>query len=200
MALSLTNADIVARMSVLADYVGKAESGSTTTLVNSKIFDDFADDDFNNQYICILSGDDKGSDRIITDFVTSTGTFTFDALDSAVSNITQFAIVEDGYIGKMEEAILYIQEKIKNDGKDIDLFLTESQLKEIHLYKTLDIICQDKFQDATDEDLYYARHQHYNNLFESTYGGLKADYDANEDGVISSDEELQGGSFGILVR
>ena len=101
-------------------------------------------------YICFLSGANKGVDRIITSFVSATGTFTFSDLDNTVDNTTEFAIVENGFLSYMEEAIEFIREKVKNDGKDLDLFLTESQLKEIHLYKTLDLICQDKFEDADE--------------------------------------------------
>lgn len=198
--LNLTNANIVARFTQVSDYRAKAQSGSVTTLVNTKAFEDYSDDHFNNMYICFLSGVNKGVDRIITSFVSATGTFTFSDLDNTVDNTTEFAIVENGFLSYMEEAIEFIREKVKNDGKDLDLFLTESQLKEIHLYKTLDLICQDKFEDANDEDMYWRRHQHYNALFENTYLKLKADYDTNEDGEISEDEKLQGGSYGILRR
>lgn len=188
--LNLTNANIVARFTQIADFRNKAQSGSTTTLVNNKGFVDYPDDYFKDYYICFLTGSNKGVDRIVTDFVNSTGTFTFDTLDTAIDNTTEFALVEKGFLAYNEEAIDFIREEVKNDGKDLDLFLTDSQLKELHLYKTLDLICQDKFNDATDEDLYYNRHQHYNKLFEDTYNKLKADYDENEDGLIEEDEKL----------
>lgn len=199
--LTLSNADIISRFSQVADFKAKAKSGTTTTLVNDNSdFTDAVPGYFNSMYICFLSGSNKGVDRLITNFDDITGTFTFDALDNSVDNTTLFAIVENGFINYSEDAFNFIQEKVKNDGKDIDLFLTTEQLKELHIYKTFDLICQDKFHDTTDEDLFYGRHVHYNNLFESTYQKLKADYDSNEDGIIEEDEKLQGGSYGVLRR
>jgi hypothetical protein len=58
----------------------------------------------------------------------------------------------------------------------------------------------DLFNDATAEDSYWNKHLLYSDLFETTLINLKADYDANEDGIISEDEELQGGNFGVLGR
>ena len=197
--MTLTVSDIVGRLSSLADFKEKADSGSTTTLVCSAKGDDL-DDTYNNQYICFLTGANKGIDRIITDFATSTGTFTFDALDNAVDNTSEFAVVSKGYISYMEEGLSVLHERIKNLGLDIDLFLTEAQLKELHLYKTLDLICMDLFNDATAEDSYWNKHLVYSELFETTLTNLKADYDTNEDGVISEDEELQGGNYGVLLR
>lgn len=198
--LILTNADIIARMSQLADIHSKAETGTTTTLTNNIYDNDFQNGELNNQYICFLSGANKGIDRLIIDFTASSGTFTFEELDTSVDNTTIYAITKTGFLQYMEEAILFITEVVKNDGKDINLFLTESQLKELHLYKTLDLICQDRFNNATDDDMYFARHQHYQSLFDKTYMKFKADYDEDENGTIEEEEKLTGGSYGVLKR
>lgn len=187
--MTLTNADIISRMSQLADIRGKADGGTTTTLINNKYSLDNIDDEFNNYYICFLNGDNKGVDRIVTDFDAQNGIFTFDELESSVNNSTLYALCEVGYLQYSDEAYIYIVERFKNDGKNISLFLNEAQLKELHLLKTLDLICQDKFNDATNEDMYYQRHLHYKETFENTYLSLVADYDLNENGAIDTDEE-----------
>ena len=197
--ITLTNADIVARLSVLSDFYGRATSGSTTEV--TKIIPDAEDDDYNNYYMCFINGANKGEDRIVTDFVATTGVFTLDvALGTAVSNTSEFALLETGYLAKMEEAFSVIEERIKNIGAKIELFLTTSQLKELQLYKTLDLICTDLYRDATDEDMYWSNHRLYSDRFEDTFNSLRADYDSNEDGIIQEDEELQGGSHGFLTR
>lgn len=202
MPLTLTNADIISRFSKASNHRGKATSGTINTLVYDRVTfnGNYSDNYFNGMYICFLSGANKGIDRIITNYTSSTGTFTFEAVSATIDNTTEFAIVENGFLSYMQDAFSFIQEKVKNDGKDIDLFLTTSQLKELHLYKTLDLICQDKYEDADDDDMYYNRHVHYKDLFNSTYTALKADYDENEDGEISDDEKLQGGSYGKLRK
>lgn len=197
--MTLTVADIVGRLSSLADFKEKAESGSTTTLVSKAMINSIADE-YVGAYICFLTGANKGIDRIITGYAASTGTFTFNALTTAVDSTLEFAIVSKGYLSYMEEALLVVKERTKNIGLNFDLYLTEAQLKELHLYKTLDLICMDLFNDATAEDSYWNKHLLYSELFNTTFVSLKADYDTNEDGAIDTDEELQGGNYGVLGR
>lgn len=198
--LTLTNADIVGRLNSLADVIDRATSGTTSTIV--KIIDGAVDNEFNNHYACFLSGVNKGEDRIITTFLASSGLFVFEApvLPTAVDNKSEFAIVEVGFLGKMDEAFDIIKEDTRNSGYNIDLFLTTAQLKEIHLYKTLDLICLDLYRDASDEDMYWSNHLVYDEKYEKTFNTLKADYDRDEDGLISEQEEDKNFGFGIIRK
>lgn len=195
MALTLTNADIIGRLTILADYYYKANSGSTTTAVNTRLADE---SDLSFGYVCFLSGDNKGLDRIITEHTDST--ITFDALTTAVDSAIEFAIVEVGYLSYMRQARDFIDNYLRNKGLDLDLFLTESQLKELQIYKTIELACDSKMNDAADTDVYYANSEKYKKLFDLEINKLVADYDENESGAIETDEELAKIAQPRLVR
>lgn len=188
---NVTNATLLSRLPSLADCTAKAKGGTTTTAICSKLEKEYHNDDLVGWYLCILSGDNKGTDTLITSSDRNTGTLTFDALSSAIDATTQIAVTEDGYQNYIDEAWLVMQDDFRNSGLTIDLFLTTSQLREMHIVKTLELICNALFHDATSDDSYYARMQHYANRYGMIFTPLKADYDSNEDGVISYDEELQ---------
>jgi len=74
-------------------WKSKATGGSTTTLIDSTIAGDYADDVFNGDIIRTLSGTGLGQNLIVTDFTGSTGTFTF-ATATAVASGTTYVVIE----------------------------------------------------------------------------------------------------------
>ena len=82
-------------------YTGYADSGSTTTLIDTT-FTELAREDNYFKYgsIYILSGTNKGEYRNITGYVTSTGTFTTVAFTNAIDTTSQYLILApiDKYI------------------------------------------------------------------------------------------------------
>lgn len=187
MALTLTNSEIVARFKALADYRLKADSGSTTTFISNQLIDE---PDLTKYYICFISGDNYGIDRIITAFDEDTGTITFDEVDQAITQIDEICIVRNGFLSDIKQGEIYLANNLRNRGLDIDLFLTTSQLKEAHLFKTLEIICTSLMNDAVDTDVYYNASEKFRSLFETELNSLIADYDEDESGTIDEDEEL----------
>jgi len=195
MALTLTNAEIVSRFKTLADYHLKADSGSTTTAVNSSMIDESS---VANWYICFVNGDNYGTDKVISSFHDATGTITFPAVSNAIDNQSEFCLLEKGFLSDAKQAELFIDNYLRNKGYDLSLFLTTSQLKEAHIYKTLELICAERMQDGTDDDIYFVNHNKYSTLFEIEMNKLIADYDTNENGSISEDEEKQSlGQIGL---
>ena len=186
MALSLTNADIVGRLKLLADRHLKADSGSTTTAVNSTLIDEVS---LANSFICFITGDNIGVDKVITAFDDTTGTITFDALTSAVTNTDEFCIVQTGFKSDAAQAENIIRNDLRNQGYSLDLFLTSAQLKEMHIYKTIEIICASLMNDGSDEDAYFVHKNDFYKLYETERNNMLADYDSNEDGTIGTDEE-----------
>ena len=186
----LTNADIVlASPLLIADYVAKANSGSTTTVV-SQALKGLDPEEVIGAYICFINGDNAGEDRIITDYVSSNeGTFTFDALTSPVDNTTTFAIVFLDYTGGVIRAKQIITNDLRKKGFDIDLFLDSTQLRELLLLKAMSHICQAKRQDANDTDMYHINYLDFEEQYVLELNTLIADYDANESGIIDADEE-----------
>lgn len=186
--MTLTNAELVARFKQLANYSVKADSGSTTTLVSSSLIDL---PDVDNYYLCFTSGDNYATDRIITAFDAVTGTLTFDAVTNAVVNTDEVSILDNGFQTEIKQAELFITNHLRNKGYDIARFLTIAQLKEAHIYKSLEIVCGNYAKDAIDSDIFYMASEKYKALYELELNSMVADYDANEDGTIQAEEELQ---------
>jgi len=197
MSVTLTNADVVSRLKLLANYHFKADSGSTTTAVNTKLIDEQT---IANYYICFVNGANIGLDRIITAFDDITGTCTFDALDTAITNTDEFCICDKGFQSDVEQATLNIANDFRNMGYDVDLFLTTYQLKELYIYKTLELICGSLMNDGDEEDIYFVHYERFKSLYSTELSTLTADYDANENGNIDEDEENQTISYGIIDR
>jgi hypothetical protein len=76
---------------VTAAFKSTATSGSTTTLVDSKLAGKYADDYFNGLLIRTLAGTGSGQNLVITDYTGATGTFTF-ATATAPDNTTTYRV------------------------------------------------------------------------------------------------------------
>lgn len=185
--MTITNAEIVSRLKLLADEHVKADSGSTTTAVSSFLSDGT---DYMSHYICFVSGSNTNTDRVITDYTTDTGTFTFDDLEQEVTNTDEFCIVSKGFQSDIINATNIVKNDMRNRGYNIDLFLNyQTQLREMYIYKAIELICAGLMNDAQDDDAYYAHMTRYALLYTSESSSLIADYDSNEDGSIDEGEE-----------
>lgn len=183
----ITNAEIVGRLKLLAEEHLKADSGTTTTAVNSSISDGI---DYTNKIICFITGDNAYADRVVTSCDTATGTLTFNALDNAVDNVDEFCIISVGYQSDVSQAHNIITNDFKNRGYDIDLFLNhQTQLKEMYIYKTIELICAGLMNDGVDTDAYFVNYERYKELYRLESSNVIADYDINESGTITDDEE-----------
>jgi len=195
--MTITNADIVGRLKLLADEHLKADSGTTTAVVNSSLIDGA---DVSNKYVCFVSGSNIGVDRIATDFATESGTITIATLDNAVTNTDEFCIVSKGFQSDVVQAESVIRNDLRNRGYDLDLFLTEPQLKEMYIYKAIELICASLMNDGDDQDVYFVHYNRFKKLYEIETNTMIADYDKNEDGTIGDDEELQSPRQSFFVR
>ncbi len=196
--MTITNAEIVGRLKLLADEHLKADSGSTTTAVSSYISNG---SEYANYYICFISGNNINTDRIVTSYNSSTGTFTFDALDNAVTNTDEFCLVLKSFQSDIANAHNVVRNDMRNMGKDVDLFLNyTTQLRECYIYKTIELVCSSLMNDAVDTDAYYSHMNTYNALYQRELETLIADYDADKSGDISTDEELDRSSYGVVAR
>ena len=184
--MTLTNAEVVARFKPISDMVMKADAGTTTTLSNSVLIEE---PDLTNKYVCFISGENYGQDRIINFFYEDSGKIEFDALQNAVTNVDEVAILSNGFLSDIKQAEVFMTNHLRNKGLDISLFLNVLQLKEAHIFKTLEIICQSYMKDAIDTDIFYVASEKFRVLYETELNTLVADYDSNESGSIDSDEE-----------
>lgn len=195
---TITSADIVGRLKLLADQHLKADSGTTTTAVNTSLIDE---PDKTNHIICFINGGNIGVDRVITDFTTASGTITFSALDNAVTSSDEFCLVRNGFASDIAQATIEVKNDFRNMGYDIDLFLNSAtQLKELYIYKTIELICGGLVNDGTDEDAYFFNYERFRMFYERERTTLTADYDANEDGIIQDEEENVTVNYVVLER
>ena len=190
MAWVLKNADIIAALPILADHYEKADSGSTTSLVCGRLTA-LVDEEMVGATIGFINGDNAGTDVTITSYTDTTGTFGFGAVSNAVDSSTGFGIVYLDYNSYIDRAYDIIKNEMRNRGLDIDLFLTTSQVKELHLTKTLELICMAKRQDADTDDIFHESYLVFKENYQSELNNLKADYDTDEDGTIEESEEEQ---------
>ena len=188
MALSLSNADIVTALPILADINEKADSGTTSTLACTRL-KNMLDEEIVGATISFVSGANKGIDDVITSYTDATGTLGFATQTEAITNSTVFAVILKNYTSYIERAEDIISNDMRNKGKDISLYLTTSQLKELHLLKTLELICLAKRQDASLDDVFHINYEMFASKYNLEMDTLKADYDYDEDGTIDTDEE-----------
>tara|TARA_R110000787_G_scaffold203250_1_gene313752 strand:+ start:195 stop:794 length:600 start_codon:yes stop_codon:yes gene_type:complete len=189
MAWTLTNADVISAFPLLADFHEKADGGSTTTLECKRLLH-LSDVEVIGSTITILTGTNAGTDVLITSYASSTtATFGFSALSNPIDSSVGFGIVLMDYTSVINRAYNIIVNEMRNRGLDVNLFLTVTQLKELHLTKTLELICLSKRQDADNNDIYHESYLLFKEQYESELTTLKADYDEDEDGVIQESEE-----------
>ena len=189
MAWTLTNADVISAFPLLADFHEKADGGSTTTLTCKRLTS-LAEDEMVGSTIAFLTGDNAGTDAIITSYASaSTATFGFSTISNSINSSTGFGIVLLDYTSHINRAYDIIANEMRNRGLDVDLFKTVSQLKELHLIKTLELVCLAKRQDADNNDVYHESYLLFKQQYEGELTTLNADYDEDEDGLISEIEE-----------
>jgi len=183
----ITNAQIAGRLKLLADEHLKADSGTDVQVVSDSIKNGT---NYLNHFICFISGNNMYEDRVVTSYDVSTGTFGFDQLLLPVLDTDEFCLTAKGFQSDVAQAESFIRNDFRNRGYDLDLFLTEPQLEEAYIYKTIELICSGLMNDGVDTDVYYMHSERYKTLYEQNMSNLIADYDANEDGTIDDVEEL----------
>jgi hypothetical protein len=178
MALTLTNSDLVQTLEALGGEILKADDGSTTTLVSQDLSELGNVDGY---LLIFLSSDLLGNEAYI-----SSSEDTLFSLDKtlliSVSSKTKFAYLEMPYDSFINRSSAIIEDLFRNKGM--------TQLKELHIYKTIELICLSKRNGAETDDVYNVNYETFKELFENSFTNLVADYDFNENGSIDEDEKL----------
>jgi len=187
---TLTNADIVQALPRLADLYEKADSGTISTATSARLIG-LNEDEVIGSIVSFITGDNEGVDATITAFNTSTGEMTFNALSNAIASGNVFGVISLDYQSYIKRAYSIIKNEIRNLGRNADLYLDETQVKELHLLKTMQIICMAKRQNADTDDIFHQSCLDFTDQYKNELVTLKADYDLNEDGLISEDEEVK---------
>ena len=176
---------------------GTAASATSSTLVdtaNRKEPDDY----WTGGVIEIVSGTGDGQVRDITDFVQSTSTITVSPNWATTPSTDSVYRIVRGYTKKILQSFDKISQMIYDKGNRPALIMESSQIKIPMLYLTIHFICLDLMKEADDKwDRLAVR---YWDLFQDAFGKMKLEYDADESGTISGDEEQEGVNSVRLFR
>jgi hypothetical protein len=93
---------------------------------------------------------------------------------------------QSNYDTQIQEAWKIIYRAIKDKGKRPHMLIDGSQLREVHILKTLELIYFD-FSKSTD-DIFWEKHLAYKDRYEQQFASLSIKYDSDEDGLIEEDE------------
>ena len=78
------------------DFSGYADSGSATTLVDSELTG--SDDYWNDYTLEVITGNNAGEERVVTDFNSTTHTLTFSALSQALNVGDQYVLRHESHL------------------------------------------------------------------------------------------------------
>lgn len=95
---------------------------------------------------------------------------------------------EVGYTAQIDEAFRQVKRLIKDKGKRPAMLLDGSQVRELVIIKTFEMLF---FNFAKNpEDVWWARYLKYQALFTERFASLVVKYDEDESGTIEEDEEV----------
>lgn len=181
----ITDDDVVNELPQLKDnnwrVRGTAESGSTTTIVDSEL-KRYEDDYFTGGLAYSI---DKDEAREISDFVSSTGTVTVAAVFGSTIATDKY-ILTRSYTREIQRAFEKIEGLLVAKGKRAHLVLDPYDLREAHIYASVAEICKGLIN--ANDNVWAWFYSEYDKKFKETFRGLNLKYDESGDGVISADE------------
>ena len=166
---------------------GEAESGITTTAVDSSFI---GDDTYVGGEIEIFPDDNsaRAETRTITVFNSVTGSFTFSpAIDTAVS--TNRFIVRRSFAEEISRAGEIVSSDLWKKEKRAYLILDNSSINNMIVYKFFELLFAKRRTTINDNDRDHVQYMYYSGLYTSEYDGLPFAYDLDNDGNIADDEE-----------
>jgi hypothetical protein len=165
---------------------GTATAGATGTLTDTNNRKE-SDDYWTGGKIEIMNGTGANQVRDITDFVQSTSVISVSPNWATTPDTTSVYRVIRGYTKKIQQSFDKICQMIYNKGNRPALIIESSQIKVAMIYLTVHFICLDLMKDEGDKwDRLSTR---YWDLFSTEFGQMKLDYDVDESGTITGDEE-----------
>jgi hypothetical protein len=163
--------------------LGTVISGSTTTIVDLNL-SHYEDDYFTGGIATNLTNNET---RKITDFASSTGTVTTDTF-TTTNGANEKYVLQRAFTDEIDNAWEKLISMLRESGKFHNLILDSQDLRQVHILLTCAGIARG-FSNDQDE-YWFAREEKYEKQFQERYKSLNLKYDASDDGVTSSGEEL----------
>jgi hypothetical protein len=164
----------------------------TVTAATSSTFTDTAkrkeDDDYwRGGTVEIVHGTGNGQRRDVTSFAKSTSSFAIAPNWTTNPDTTSKYVVVKSYTNKIQSCFEKIETMLYNKGKRHELILEASQIKYPLLYLTIHTICLDAMDEVDDKWSRLA--EQYWNKFQNEFNNLRLEYDEDESGGVSGEEE-----------
>lgn len=193
LAIPITDDDLFNELDSLRDVniqaTGTATAGAAGTLTDTNNRKE-SDDYWTGGRIEILSGTGDGQVRDISDFVQSSSVISVSPNWATNPGTDSVYKVTRGFSKKIIQSFEKIAAMIYNKGKRHCLIIESSQIKIPMIYLTVHFICLDLMKEEGDKWSMLATK--YWDLFTTEFGQMKLDYDEDESGTITGDEEQQG--------
>jgi hypothetical protein len=102
------------------------------------------------------------------------------------------------YDGQIQEAFLFVKRLIKDKGKRPSMLIDGSQVRELVIIKTFEMIF---FNFAKDpEGIWWKRWEKYQALFAAQFASLVIKYDEDQSGTIETDETAKSFTQPVMLR
>jgi hypothetical protein len=184
----IIDADLISDCSALANgsfvYFGKADSGSVTTLVDSRLAG-YPVNYWKSARLEILSGGGAGIVVQVESYNETTGTLTFNTISEAVDSTTEFTL-KRSFAREINRAWDQIMGLISQKGYRPALLTTGEVLKNAHLYLALEKVCRSLSNDP--EDIWWRRADFYREEYQNDINSIRFVYDSNEDGTPDTEK------------
>lgn len=179
----------------VAEQSGVASSGTTLTLVD--LGQSESDDHWNGGQITILPLTDTGVviERLVTDYVKSTGTITFTPAATAVT--TERYFIRRSYKAMTDAAADRVREDILSQGNPAYLLIDSTQVKRLIVLKTLESYFQQ--MRSAEGDKYDLQFKYYETEYKRQLAAIPLIIDIDDSGGIDSEEEKGQAFMSVAV-
>lgn len=180
----ITDEDVVDELPQLKEkgwrIRGRAEGGSTTTIVDSDLRR-YPEDYFTGG---LAHSVDKDETREIVDFDPSTGTVTTQAFSSAIT--TDNYILVRSFSREIQRAFEKVEDGLRRLGRRPELVLDPHDLREVHIYFAVSEVCKGLVAD--ERGVWWEMWKEYERKAQECLRTMVLKYDANNDGYINIGE------------
>lgn len=165
---------------------GEAESGTTTTAIDSRFIgaDTYAGGEIE---IYPIDNSELPEKFTITAFNDATGQFTFSPARGTAVSTNQFQ-VRRAFTEEIARAGDIVQSDLLKKDQRAYLILDNSQINNMIVYKFFELLFAKRRTSNNEDDRDNVQYNYYRDLYASEYNGLPLAYDLNNNGYIDDDE------------